>query len=80
MQIDLQFICSLSINTHVSLFAVHSELHYCLLFLCYSIRDSQMKTEHLLQSENGISFIQKKLVEVLIHLSHCEMRRSIPVL
>ena len=35
-------------------------------------RGSQMKTEHPLQSDNGIGFIQKQLPEVLIHLSHWE--------
>ena len=39
-----------------------------------------MKTEHPLQSDNGICFIQKWLSEVLIHLSHWETRQSIPVL
>ena len=39
-----------------------------------------MKTEHPQQSDNGICVIQKQLPEVLIHLSHWETRRSIPVL
>ena len=36
-----------------------------------------MKSEHPLQSDNGICFIQKWLPEVLIQLSHWETRRSI---
>ena len=47
-------------------------------WLC--IRGSQMKTEHPLQSDNRICFIQKELPGVLIDLSHWETRWSILVL
>ena len=40
------------------------------------MRVGQTKTEHTLQSDNGICFIEKQLPEVLIHLSLWETRHQ----